>query len=1173
MAVTRFESVVSAQSVGAQDVENLAASFEKLSGSIDNAAAKSKKAASAPVDFDWSAKLKAGIQDPLGAVGDAFESVTKAAGPMGVAVGAGVGIFTAVGVAGFEAAKALGEYGVQIRDVQLRTGLAAKEVGQYSFAAKAVGQDVSIVDRLMRGLTMAVEDQTSKGEKARVWLRQWGVDTAGLKDGTASTSEALTKIGAGFETLPAGVARTAAALDIFKRVGIEAIPFLTELSKNLDVKVPVPNEESIARWVQYEREIAAVEMKWAALKRSAMEPLALTVLLTIKKASEAIDLFEAPSLFIGNLLLGGKATATDKEMIDTKGAGYGDSMSRSAHEAEQRALAYNNSLVEAAQSQTGATDAEKLTKAKAKLDELLGSLKTNVLSSQNDAAFGKIKDQRDAVAVIEARIKATKDLTEAEKALAALRKQSDEALIKAALGEPGNPLAKYNAALGKIQLDQAASLASKNPQTAAGADAAFNEQRNALWFTLQTDTAKLFAEFDKKGEELGRTYLESIDKKARETVKVGEDYFREHPEIFGTNNKPPLLTGMASPEQALRDSRDAERRGVSLYGVQAALAGTPEVDQAYALEALRKKFADDQYTDMSRMAALKHTEVERDLAEEAAIDDRHQKRFDAELERQQALLQLALKQKQEFQTLMVGLVDSVLHGGTSAFLKQQAEHLLDQIIGNAAGMAWKSVSKIIPHSDSKLLAGTMFGQDPLKGATDLNTGATIDNTAAMATFTARMEALSASSGGGGLVRGGVGIFTGAGGVDFPAQDPNAWMRGDLTGIEAQTKAVQDLEAAQKAVAALTFPAPKGDLADIGAQVQGMKDLEAAQKAIAGLTFPAPKGDLADIGAQVQGMKDLEAAQKAIAGLTFPAPKGDLADIGAQVDPLKGATAENTLATIANTEALLKMALSPSGGGGGLVRGGVGIFTGTGGVDFPAQDPNAWMRGGGEAIGSGDPTIGLTQLPSGLWQRGPVGSGAESGAGVPEPTYMPADLISGGVGFPKNDPNAWMRGGMSSLGRGIGIGGAALAAGYGAYRGFSQGGAQGDLAGASAILGAASLIPGPQQPFIMAAAMVTALLPSLLPDPKAQRDKEESSRLDAARYTAPTVTAYTRDRYGRDYDTDVSGNLRPIVHVNVSTMDAKSFLDNSAKILEAVTVGLEAKNSPRASMALRNTVRG
>lgn len=48
-----------------------------------------------------------------------------------------------IAASAFEAAKSLGEYGTRVKDAELRTGLTAKEVGQFGFAARAVGQDIS----------------------------------------------------------------------------------------------------------------------------------------------------------------------------------------------------------------------------------------------------------------------------------------------------------------------------------------------------------------------------------------------------------------------------------------------------------------------------------------------------------------------------------------------------------------------------------------------------------------------------------------------------------------------------------------------------------------------------------------------------------------------------------------------------------------------------------------------------------------------------------------------------------------------------------------------------------------------------------------------------------------------------------------------------------------------
>ena len=58
-----------------------------------------------------------------------------------------------------------------IKDAELRTGLTSKEVGQFGFAARTVGQDISIVERLMRGLSQAADDNSREGEKARATLK------------------------------------------------------------------------------------------------------------------------------------------------------------------------------------------------------------------------------------------------------------------------------------------------------------------------------------------------------------------------------------------------------------------------------------------------------------------------------------------------------------------------------------------------------------------------------------------------------------------------------------------------------------------------------------------------------------------------------------------------------------------------------------------------------------------------------------------------------------------------------------------------------------------------------------------------------------------------------------------------------------------------------------------
>src|ERR1035438_959784 len=95
-------------------------------------------------------KIKQYIENPLTGAKNAVTSLLSAMGPFGGAIASGVAVLTGIAVAGFEAAKSLGEYGTRIKDVELRTGLTAKEVGQFGFAARAAGQDASIFERMMQ---------------------------------------------------------------------------------------------------------------------------------------------------------------------------------------------------------------------------------------------------------------------------------------------------------------------------------------------------------------------------------------------------------------------------------------------------------------------------------------------------------------------------------------------------------------------------------------------------------------------------------------------------------------------------------------------------------------------------------------------------------------------------------------------------------------------------------------------------------------------------------------------------------------------------------------------------------------------------------------------------------------------------------------------------------------
>jgi hypothetical protein len=262
--------------------------------------------------------------------------------------------------------------------------------------------------------------------------------------------------------------------------------------------------------------------------------------------------------------------------------------------------------------------------------------------------------------------------------------------------------------------------------------------------------------------------------------------------------------------------------------------------------------------------------------------------------------------------------------------------------------------------------------------------------------------------------------------------------------------------------------------------------------------------------------------------------------GTLFDPANANTPvdRNTVATEANTAALERL---NSGGvpgvtgipGGGGLPGLVGVF--------------------------GSDTNGLTGT-------GPLQAGrlAQFGAGV---AAIPQVGLFGGLSAA--DRSVQLSPGVATTTSALGlnssssragnvVGSAAVlgAATFGAIDGFRRGGAAGNLQGISSVLGAASLIPGPQQPFVAAGALIAGFVAAALPDPKLKRDRQIDELLNSSIYSEPVSTAYNIDAAGRGYDMNKRGDYRSMgATVIVNTMDAKSFIDNRESIADAVRVAM------------------
>jgi hypothetical protein len=118
-------------------------------------------------------------------------------------------------------------------------------------------------------------------------------------------------------------------------------------------------------------------------------------------------------------------------------------------------------------------------------------------------------------------------------------------------------------------------------------------------------------------------------------------------------------------------------------------------------------------------------------------------------------------------------------------------------------------------------------------------------------------------------------------------------------------------------------------------------------------------------------------------------------------------------------------------------------------------------------------------------------------------------------------------GAERLGAGIGTAGVVAGGIFGAYKGFSSGGAKGGLSGTSSILGTAAMLdPEPISKAILGiGAAVTGVISSLMGDPRAEREKAINKELADNQYLAPEVLNISQDMHGHFTDTDQFGKVR------------------------------------------------
>ncbi len=230
------------------------------------------------------------------------------------------------------------------------------------------------------------------------------------------------------------------------------------------------------------------------------------------------------------------------------------------------------------------------------------------------------------------------------------------------------------------------------------------------------------------------------------------------------------------------------------------------------------------------------------------------------------------------------------------------------------------------------------------------------------------------------------------------------------------------------------------------------------------------------------------------------------------------TRANTLATIDNTTALggvisaITGQPAPAAGGTGGLSVSAGGILGTGGGIASLGSIISSLGGGGGVRGSNNtPSESPFSYIPGFGDAGASSGGSGSSSGSGGSMLGTVFNSSASVG--------------SRVGAGVGLAAQGYQGVSSIVSGIKQGGAKGTTNAIAGGLDIAAMVPGPQQPFVMAAAMVTHLISSILGDPKQIRQDAINKTVERNQFYDPVKININRDVGGGLADYDRFGTLR------------------------------------------------
>lgn len=216
------------------------------------------------------------------------KEIAKNFSDIGTAVGLGVaGAVTALAAVGTQAVDQL----ATLDDLTQKTGASVERLSQIQQTATAFGQDFGEIDsaisRLAKGMA-TVDSETNKTQKALAALGLSARDAGGaLKD----PAELLVQVAKSLQQYEDGAAKAALVTDLFGKSGANLLPFLNDLSENVD-DFTGASKEAAAEAAAFQDRLNRMKAEFQALSQT----IIADILPTLNKFLDTIRTIQKTSI-------------------------------------------------------------------------------------------------------------------------------------------------------------------------------------------------------------------------------------------------------------------------------------------------------------------------------------------------------------------------------------------------------------------------------------------------------------------------------------------------------------------------------------------------------------------------------------------------------------------------------------------------------------------------------------------------------------------------------------------------------------------------------------------------------------------------------------------------------------------------------------------------------------